>query len=204
MVPAHGRAAAEWDLRFVRGPKTARLTGAPFISGPAILLPRLLPFEPSREGLGFVPHFGTRRAVIEEAAGRLGARVIHPERDVEDFVRELTKCEKVICEAMHGAIIADAYRIPWAGLRLDVGFRAGAGNVFKWEDWCQSIQAPYKFAPLPLICYAPQVIRQWFRPEGVSGQPTHFDFGLSSESALAAAQDQILEEVERLKQSRPA
>jgi succinoglycan biosynthesis protein ExoV len=195
---------AEWDMRFVRGPKTAKLTGAPFISDPAILLPRLLPAEPSGQGLGFVPHFMTRPEVIAEVAERLGARVIHPELDVEDFVRELTKCEKVICEAMHGAIIADAYRIPWAGLRLDVAFRAGAGNVFKWKDWCQSIGAPYRFAPLPIICYAPQTVRMRFRSGSNVGIPTRFEYGLSDESALARAQDGILEEVERLKQARPA
>lgn len=193
---------AEWDLRFVRGPKTAKLTGAPYISDPAILLPRVLPALAERQGLGFVPHFMTRPEVIEDVATRLGARVIHPELGVEDFVTALNSCEKVVCEAMHGAIIADAYRIPWAGLRLDVSYKAGQSNVFKWKDFCESLGAPYRFAPLPLACYAPLFVRKHFQPKGPPRLPASFTYDLSPEPALSRAQDRLLEEVEALKQAQ--
>lgn len=191
--------AAEWDLRFVRGPKTSRLTGAAYVSDPAIILPRLLPGEDTRQGVGFVPHFKTDPKTVQEVAAQLNARVISPAQDVEAFVKELTTCEQVICEAMHGAIIADAYRIPWAGLRLDVAYKAGASNVFKWRDWCESIDAPYAFSPLPLICYAPLPIRKRFKPSKWR-LPTSFPFGLSPEKQLENAQDRIFQEVEALKQ----
>ncbi|WP_425093880.1 polysaccharide pyruvyl transferase family protein [Tropicimonas sp. S265A] len=191
--------AAEWDLRFVRGPRTARLTGAAFVSDPAIVLPRLLPASGARSGLGFVPHFKTRPETVAQVAAALNARVVSPALGVEAFVQELASCEKVVCEAMHGAIIADAYRIPWAGLRLDVAYKAGASNVFKWRDWCESIDAPYAFSPLPLICYAPLAIRKRFKPSKWT-PPARFDFGLSPWATLEKAQDRILQEVELLKQ----
>lgn len=191
--------AADWDLRFVRGPRTAAITGAPYISDPAILLPRVLPVDTSRQGLGFIPHFMTRPEVVKDVADQLGARVVHPELGVEDFVAALNTCEEVICEAMHGAIIADAYRIPWAGLRLDVSYKAGQSNVFKWKDYCESIGAPYRFAPLPLSCHLPFSLRKRFRPNSIGALPKSFVYDLSPEARLIAAQDRLFDEIERLK-----
>lgn len=192
--------SSEWDLRFVRGPKTAGITGAPFISDPAILMPTLLPGQDQRKGRAFVPHFKTRPETIAQVAQDLEADVLSPSLGVEDFIQKLTSYKEVVCEAMHGAILADAYRIPWAGLRLDVGHRSGQGNVFKWKDWCQSIEAPYQFEPLPLICYAPFFIRNRFQPKEWR-LPTKFEFGLSPDAALNRAQDKMMDALEHL--SRP-
>ena len=192
-------AKAEWDLRFVRGPRTSHLTGAPFMSDPAILLPLLLPPSRSQKGVGFVPHFKTRSEIATNIASKLGARVISPTLGVEDFVRELTGCAKVICEAMHGAIIADAYGVPWTCLRVDVGFKAGASNVFKWLDWCESLGVSYSADPLPLVCYAPYFVRKHFRPANPK-VPKNFAYDLSPRSELDRAQGEIMEQVEKLKQ----
>lgn len=188
---------AEWDVRFVRGPLTAKLTGAPYISDPAILLPTMLPPVAEQNGLGFVPHFKTRPETALEAAKRLNARVISPSLGVEDFVAALTSCERVVCEAMHGAIIADAYRIPWAGVRLEVSYQAGRGNVFKWRDWSESLGAADHFGPLPLLCHAPKSIRM--RLAAVNWKALNNPvFDLSPAPNLGRAQDRIMDEVARL------
>jgi succinoglycan biosynthesis protein ExoV len=187
----------EWDVRFVRGPLTSGLTGAKHISDPAILLPRLLPAVHEPRGLGFVPHFKTSEGTVQEAAERLGARVVFPRLGVEEFVRELHTCEAVVCEAMHGAIIADAYRIPWAGVRLEVSYRAGQGNVFKWRDWADSLGLPDRFPRLPLICHAPAAVRM--RLMSMDWRVLdNLTFDLSPEDRLSAAQDRILDEVQKL------
>ena len=45
---------------------------------------------------------------------------------------------------MHGAIVADALRIPWIPLKVMPDLLE-----FKWQDWCMSINVPYK--PYTLI-----------------------------------------------------
>jgi succinoglycan biosynthesis protein ExoV len=47
---------------------------------------------------------------------------------------------------MHGAIVADALRIPW----IPVCTREGI-NSFKWEDWCASVSLDYRPYHLPAI-----------------------------------------------------
>lgn len=188
----------EWDIRFVRGPRTARLTGAPYISDPAVLLPTLLPANGDRKGLGFVPHFKTCPETVAEAAQRLNARIISPRLGVEAFVEALTGCEAVVCEAMHGAIIADAYRIPWAGVRLEVSYRDGQGNVFKWLDWSESLGITDRFATLPLICHAPFAVRRRFMTADWR-LLDNLTFDLSPEGAVERAQDRIMDEVHALR-----
>ncbi|MGI1662025.1 polysaccharide pyruvyl transferase family protein [Palleronia sp. KMU-117] len=187
----------EWDFRFVRGPRTARLTGAKFISDPAVLLPSLLPASRDRKGIGFVPHFKTHPDTVAEAARRLNARIISPRLDVEPFVEALTGCEAVVCEAMHGAIIADAYRIPWAGVRLEVSYRDGQGNVFKWRDWSESLGITDRFARLPVICQAPFALRRRFMKSDWR-LLDNLIFDLSPEGAVERAQDRIMDEVHAL------
>jgi hypothetical protein len=68
---------------------------------------------------------------------------IDPGGEVDEVLAAIRGCEVVLAEAMHGAIIADALRIPWIPVRcydhiLD----------FKWRDWCESLQLQYEPAVL--------------------------------------------------------
>jgi len=58
-------------------------------------------------------------------------------------IKELIASEYVITESLHGAIIADAYGIPWLPITT-----MPAINPFKWHDWCESINIEYHPAPL--------------------------------------------------------
>lgn len=191
------RAGREWDIRFVRGPGTAALTGAPYISDPAILMPRVLPASGPRQGVGFVPHFLSSDQAVQEMWRRSGANVISPALEPEAFVRELAGCERVVCEAMHGAILADAYRIPWAPVRLETDMMEGRTNRFKWRDWVQSLGIPARMPRFPVWGYAPRQIRQTIggMRRTRSGR---LHFTLSDETALSAAQDRILEALQPL------
>jgi hypothetical protein len=60
---------------------------------------------------------------------------------VETVLGALETCEHVICEAMHGAILADALRIPWTRVTIEVPFyESDNSNEFKWNDWMLSIR----------------------------------------------------------------
>jgi succinoglycan biosynthesis protein ExoV len=87
-------------------------------------------------------------------AGRLGFRLISPRLDVLPFLDALAECEFVVTEAMHGAIIADALRIPWYPIRANSLAREGATSSFKWSDWCGSVGL--EFSPLDLPPFWPR------------------------------------------------
>lgn len=46
---------------------------------------------------------------------------------------------------MHGAIVADAYRIPWIGVDM-YGI-----NKFKWQDWMLSLGLDVPLYKLPML-----------------------------------------------------
>jgi succinoglycan biosynthesis protein ExoV len=52
----------------------------------------------------------------------------------------------IITEAMHGAIVADTYNIPWIPV-----FTYASFNFFKWNDWAASLDMSINFKKLPRI-----------------------------------------------------
>ncbi len=46
---------------------------------------------------------------------------------------------------MHGAIVADAYRIPWIGVDMY------GVNKFKWQDWMLSLELDVPLYKLPML-----------------------------------------------------
>jgi hypothetical protein len=51
-------------------------------------------------------------------------------RNIEQFVTDVRSSKTVLCEAMHGAIIADAFGIPWQGYKAYQHI-----DQTKWNDW---------------------------------------------------------------------
>lgn len=90
-----------------------------------------------RSGVGFMPHYQTSRAfplrsVIEDA----GLVYIDPEAEVDEVLASLNGVERLVTEAMHGAIVADALGVPWKRIGLYNHVREGLESVdFKWADW---------------------------------------------------------------------
>ena len=98
---------------------------------------------------GFIPHHksanlaGNNWHKLCEGTGFL---YIDPHRPVEEVLRAILSVDVVIAEAMHGAIVADAFRIPW--IPVVTGQQI---QQFKWLDWCASINVNYRpgyIAPL--------------------------------------------------------
>lgn len=149
-----------WDVRAVRGPLTAAALGLPdtavLLDGAYLAtepLKRALPSESGR--IGFIPHhksldFFPHWEALAEEAGLVFLDVRLPPRD---FMERLWRCESVLAEAMHGAIFADAYGIPWVPVRL-----YGHISEFKWKDWWGSLgmepkihRCPAKLHPPPFL-----------------------------------------------------
>lgn len=139
----------------VRGPLTARKLGLDpklAIADAAYLLRLIeLPVVEKKYKVSFVPHHASLPDVDWRGLCELaGLHFISPAASVDEFLPELMASELVIAEAMHGAIVADAFRIPWIPVRY--GYRS---FDFKWHDWCNSLGLEYQPVDLPNLLQTP-------------------------------------------------
>lgn len=130
----------DWDVRVVRGPLTAAALGLPTsasVLDGAYLVESLWPRVDTAVGgrVGFIPHHKSLDFYDwEELCGDAGVVFLDVRLEPRIFMERLWRCERVVTEAMHGAIFADAYGIPWLPIRL-----YGHINEFKWRDWWGSL-----------------------------------------------------------------
>ncbi len=138
-----------WNFVWVRGPITARQLGLSpesAITDAAVLL-RETPVPPPKPGQGpaFMPHFeSTMRGTWERACKLADITYLDPRADPGVLLGEIRGAPLIITEAMHGAIIADAFRIPWIGI---VPFFPQ--HRMKWTDWAQSLDIELRPVTLP-------------------------------------------------------
>jgi succinoglycan biosynthesis protein ExoV len=135
----------EYEVLCVRGPKTAsilKLSPDKAIVDGAVLLPTFYWPESKKKKYkcSLILHhksleFYSDWASVCELAG---IHLIDAREDMLKVIAEIVASELILCEAMHGAIVADAYRIPW----IPVNFYPHI-NFFKWQDWCESLEMKY-------------------------------------------------------------
>lgn len=142
---------ADWRIYFVRGPLTARLLDLPpekAIVDAAWLvdeLPALKHRDQPRSGTVFVPHWTTDvYANWRQPCADAGIDYISPFLPGEEVLARIAGAKLAICESLHGAIMADYYRVPWIPVATD-----GRVLAFKWLDFCQSVGLPYRPIRLP-------------------------------------------------------
>src|SRR5471030_718189 len=144
-----------WEIACVRGPRTAKALGLPaelaITDGAALLRAVPLPSSPSKTGyVAFVPHHvSALRADWRAITAEAGLVYVDPRDSVERVLSRLRGARLVVTEAMHGAICADALRVPWIPVVC-----YGHINAFKWQDWCGSLAVPY----------APEVVPSVYEP----------------------------------------
>ena len=150
-----------WQFFCVRGPLTAarlKLNPGLALVDPAILVRRFSNRPAgSKYPVSFMPHLQSMpHADWEALCARIGFHCIDPRSGVERILEELQKTELLLAEAMHGAIVADALRVPWIPVRMYSRFAE-----FKWQDWCQSIRVPLEITDVPPIYARPPGGLKW-------------------------------------------
>ncbi|WP_071191348.1 polysaccharide pyruvyl transferase family protein [Trichormus sp. NMC-1] len=136
-----------WTIYCVRGPLTASALNIPpelGIADTAILVNRVYrPTDTKKKyKLAFIPYAWEMESSPEiflEVCRQLDYICIDPRWEVEKVLQEISKSELVVSAAMHGAIVADALRVPWISLKSNAGI-----PDFKWTDFCQSLNLEYK------------------------------------------------------------
>lgn len=127
------------EVLAVRGPRSARYLGLhPSLSAtdPAILLALNHARQPTQYPVSLVPRwtaFNYQPNMVEQLEAP-DLHVIDPRRPVEDVLAEISRSKLVLAEAFHGAVVADALRIPWIPLYTPEG-----AHLFKWLDWYEAM-----------------------------------------------------------------
>lgn len=136
----------DYEIICVRGPKTAKILNLPSdkaITDGAVLLPTF--YSPVAKKTKFKYSLILHHKSLdfysgwEDVCKAADIHLIDTRKDIEEILSEMVSSEKVFCEAMHGAIVADAYRIPWVAVNFYPHI-----NFFKWQDWCESLKMSYK------------------------------------------------------------
>ena len=140
-----------WDVRCVRGPRTARALGLPEDTGiidPAVMTARLSEFlevELTNRAL-YIPHCHSDVDPDYDwpsICAQADLLYLSPRGDSREVTRMIAGARLVISESMHGAIVADAFRVPWRAVSLVSNF-----NEFKWRDWTESLSMDIEIVPL--------------------------------------------------------
>jgi succinoglycan biosynthesis protein ExoV len=131
-----------WDVFFVRGPRTAqklKLATEKSVGDSAILLRALIDFEnlrkPKKGMIGFMPHWQSmERGHWPEVCVKAGITLLDPRDPIDKILEAMFSCEMIVTEAMHGAIVADALRIPFVPVVPIV-----PKHRDKWLDWAEAL-----------------------------------------------------------------
>lgn len=167
-----------WVVYCVRGPLSAQKLGLPkdaAVTDGAVLVRRIyVENVPKKFRYSYIPHVSQACAASSEwesLCHDLQIQYIDPRWPLQKVLRHLNQTEILLAEAMHGAIIADALRVPWIAVSASPMILS-----FKWHDWCASIgvtYAPRRILPLwrksatqPLI----PAIKNWGKRKIIAGQ----------------------------------
>jgi succinoglycan biosynthesis protein ExoV len=139
-----------WKILAVRGPLTAELIGKPEVAATdsaALLsvLPQVVRLAPERHATLLIPHHSSAAyGQWEKVAAAAGMTLLDPRWPVPIVMEHFSRAKLVVTEAMHGAIVADALRIPWIPITI-----APDTLPFKWRDWTLSLGLPYEPVLVP-------------------------------------------------------
>jgi succinoglycan biosynthesis protein ExoV len=156
-----------WDIKSVRGPNSARQLGISETRGlidPAVMVADFPEFQdqPKSDIPIFIPHHkSVNRHDWSKVCDRHRLQYVSPTSDSIQVIKSIAGAPLVITESMHGAIIADSFRVPWLPIRISPKF-----NAEKWIDVLESVgldlEVPFLFPKVEKIskmCRQPRLRR---------------------------------------------
>lgn len=147
-----------WTIYCVRGPLSAQKLGLSAdyaVADGAILLRRIFQStEPKEYQFSFMPHVEQAMLgdqLLQEGCTQAGIHYIDPRWPIEEILSLISRTEVLLAEAMHGAIAAEALRVPWIPI-----ITSSRILHFKWSDWCASLNLDFQPAEIvPLVSRYP-------------------------------------------------
>lgn len=179
---------ASWTIHCLRGPFSAKWLELPeqtAITDGGLLVAQILKPVTHRIGCSFMPHIHSAIAAAESwqrICQKANIQYIDPRWSVDRVLTAVGSSDHLLSEAMHGAIVADALRVPWTPITTSPRIYA-----FKWQDWCASMGLPYLPHRLPPladytrwsqdICSGASAARHWSRA-GLENAKTTLQYAL--------------------------
>jgi pyruvyltransferase len=125
----------------LRGELSAEIlnTSPNFLGDPISLINLLLPESSFKKfDLGYIPHVSNYPAAKEFAKKHPSIYVINPGDSPLKVIDEITSCNRVASQSLHGLIVADAYNIPniWIGPTKNM-----MGGTFKFRDYFSTLRS---------------------------------------------------------------
>ncbi len=205
-----------WDIRFFRGPLSSlAMTGKSdlYITDPAYLINET-PFIKNtsftkKHKVSIMPHFLSLDKIDWlKLCNHYELNFIDPsENDVEIVMGKIAESEYLITEAMHGAIVADALRVPWKRFNFFSHFyESDLVSEFKWSDWLYSVGLKHdtfsckynKVISLLERRYSPTFFR-FIRYKDITSNFDRFllddKYQLSDDKLLASNTERLMEEL---------
>lgn len=167
---------ASWRIYAVRGPRTARLLGLPpdtVATDPGILARRHFPWAsvPRETPVALMLHWRSTNDAWRTMAADLGWRFVDSRAGPERAMRLIAGTGLLLTEALHGAVVADAFQVPWTPLRTSEEILP-----FKWGGLVRFGGAPVRTGTgAPTVCARHR--RQWRRPRPAGAQARAGDTG---------------------------
>lgn len=195
----------------LRGPRSAAALGVSpdlaMTDGAALIRTCFQPTAQKTHQWAYMPHYELAGEGWRRVCEALGFLYIDPRQSVEVVLHQISQTELLLTEAMHGAIIADALRIPWVPIVTNSSILS-----FKWQDWCESIKVPYQ--PIVLkrlhhpnpkqdVLSPVRMTRDWWRQrEAMAGltRATQQAPVLSTDTQISTLTNRLEEALHRLKQ----
>ncbi len=126
---------ASWDIRFVRGLDSAVALGldpSQALLDPAYLVGFLVNSKPMVYPISLMPRFDSVTPELAERCRKAGVHLIDPRGAVESILQHIARSGALLSETLHGAVVADALRIPWLPI---LTAEKNVTHAFKWYDW---------------------------------------------------------------------
>jgi pyruvyltransferase len=158
------------NVRFlaVRGPLTQSIVegDVPSVFGdPSVLMPEIYsPRKGPRFRVGIVPHYADRAFVKSADPAIKVIDVWWPWRRVIDYI---TSCDVIVSSSLHGLIVAEAYGVPAAWIRVSDGI---TGGNFKFNDYYLSTDRPDR-QPTPWSQGLDEALRRLTGPPRIDAAP---------------------------------
>lgn len=140
-----------WTFYCVRGPLTAKALGLNenlAITDPASLIAQFYtPPVIKQHKVSFMPHCDSARlGDWEKVCQHAGINYLDPRKPYLEVFDGIRQSELLLTEAMHGAILADSFRVPWIPVKAYSHI-----SEYKWQDWMSSVQLTAEFNAIPPV-----------------------------------------------------
>jgi succinoglycan biosynthesis protein ExoV len=127
------------------------------IIDPAVMVTEMPDFQnlTKTKRRSFIPHWESAVAGLwPDVCKTVGLSYIDPRGEAKAVIREIAQSELIVAESMHGAILADAFRVPWIAASTSRSI-----NSFKWNDWARTVGVTYAPKHIPVSTRAEAIAK---------------------------------------------